>query len=433
MRPFYARSSGKGFGPGRTLSLVSGALTALLIGLIAAHVARASWVGAFAAVLFLALAFPGGTPWLGLYRVDTLGVALSVAAIAALSFGRGMRATVAGGILAGLALLCKQTFVAALLAGIVWQWSERPRLLAFVTVAALVIGIPCVWLELATGAFVQNVLSPLNPFDASVAARMVREFVATQWLPIALAGVCLFFRPWKRPTERLLLIYWIASSFQLVGLGKVGSNHNYFIEFAAATAMLSALGAYRLLHLRRHELSLVAAGGLLVVLRLALGGSFAQVAFGGIGAIRTEETKVAADVSMLRAGSHDPDFDSLVERVREEPGIVLADPPDVVVLADRPVYLEPLIYSVLMAEGKWRPDPAVQTICSGQVRLLILDYRLGDHADTFGQFDAFPAPVTRALEAVMRYDSSQADRNIYTLRSDIDVTAGASSGESGEC
>ena len=292
---------GEGFGPGRTLSLVSGALTALLIGLIAAHVARASWVGAFAAVLFLALAFPGGTPWLGLYRVDTLGVALSVAAIAALSFGRGMRATVAGGILTGLALLCKQTFVAALLAGIVWQWSERPRLLAFVTVAALVIGIPCVWLELATGAFVQNVLSPLNPFDASVAARMVREFVATQWLPIALAGVCLFFRPWKRPTERLLLIYWIASSFQLVGLGKVGSNHNYFIEFAAATAMLSALGAYRLLHLRRHELSLVAAGGLLVVLRLALGGSFAQVAFGGIGAIRTEETKVAADVSMIKS------------------------------------------------------------------------------------------------------------------------------------
>jgi hypothetical protein len=419
---------GEGFGPGRVLSLLGGVATALIIGLMAARGVRAVWVGAFAAVLFLALAFPGGTPWLGLYRVDTLGVALSVSAVAALSLGNGWRASLVAGILAGLAILCKQTFVAALAAGVVWQWSERPRLIAFVSAAALVVGLPCLWLQLSTGAFAENVLSPVNPFDASIARRLIGEFIAVQWLPILLTVACLCFRPWTRPRERLLFIYWLASSLQLIGLAKVGSNHNYIIEFAAASAMLGAVGAYRLLHLPLHELSVVAAVSLLVVLRFTLGGGFAQLALGGLGAIRTERTEVAADISMLRAGSHDPEFDSLVKRVREEPGIVMADPPDVTVLADRPVYFEPLIYSVLMAEGEWQPGRAVDTICSGQVTLLILEYRLGDHSDTYGSFDAFPPPVTRALEAVMRYEGTQANRNVYSLRSGFDLASNRSTG-----
>jgi hypothetical protein len=419
---------GEGFGPGRVLSLLAGVVTALIIGLMAARAVRAVWVGAFAAVLFLALAFPGGTPWLGLYRVDTLGVALSVSAIAALSLGNGLRASLVAGILAGLAILCKQTFVAALAAGIVWQWTERQRLIAFVGGAVLVVGLPSLWLQLSTGAFAENVLSPLNPFDATVASRLIGELIAVQWLPILLTVACLCFRPWKRPRERLLFIYWLASSVQLIGLAKVGSNHNYIIEFAAASAALGALGAYRLLHLSRHELSVVAAVALLVVLRLVAGSGFMQVAFGGLGAIRTERTEVVADISMVRAGSDDPEFDSLVERVREEPGIVMADPPDVTVLADRPVYFEPLIYSVLMAEGEWQPDRVVDTICRGQVTLLILDYRLGDHSDTYGSFDAFPTPVTRALEEVMTYEGTQANRSVYTLRSGFDLASNRSAG-----
>jgi hypothetical protein len=419
---------GEGFGPGRVLSLLAGLATALIIGLLAARAVRAVWVGAFAAVLFLALAFPGGTPWLGLYRVDSLGVALSVSAIAALSLGNGSRASLVAGILAGLAILCKQTFVAALAAGVVWQWTERPRLIAFVSAAALVVGLPCLWLQLSTGVFAQNVLSPLNPFDATIARRLIGEFVAVQWLPILLTVACFCFRPWERPAERLLFIYWLASSLQLIGLAKVGSNHNYILEFAAASAMLGALGAYRLLHLPRPELSVVAAVALLVVLRLVFGGGFAQVAFGGLGAIRTERTEVAADISMVRAGSDDPEFDSLVKRVREEPGIVMADPPDVTVLADRPVYFEPLIYSVLMAEGQWQPARAVNTICSGQVTLLVLGYELGGHSDAYGSFDAFPDPVTRALEQVMSYAWSQANRNVYTLRSGFDLASTRSTG-----
>src|SRR5262245_8350608 len=72
---------GPGFGPGRVLSLLSGIVTAGLIGWLAGRSfacrsLRMCLTGAFGALLFLARAFPidrDGIPWLGLYRVDTLG------------------------------------------------------------------------------------------------------------------------------------------------------------------------------------------------------------------------------------------------------------------------------------------------------------------------------------------------------------------------
>jgi hypothetical protein len=41
--------------------------------------------------------------------------------------------------------------------------------------------------------------------------------------------------------------------------------------------------------------------------------------------------------------------------VRHEPGGVLAEPMDVIVLAGRPVLLEPFIYNLLLQAGRWRP------------------------------------------------------------------------------
>ena len=74
---------GEGFGPGRVLSAAAGSGDRdHARARNQPHCARClGWARWRASVLFLALAFPGGTPWLGLYRVDTLGVALSVAAI----------------------------------------------------------------------------------------------------------------------------------------------------------------------------------------------------------------------------------------------------------------------------------------------------------------------------------------------------------------
>ena len=106
---------GPGFGPGRVLSMVAGVAAAAILGGIAARRAGQAWVGVFASLLFLAFAFPGGVPWLGVYRVDMLGVALALAAIAVLTCASGTRGLVAAGVIAAWHILCKQTQFAALI------------------------------------------------------------------------------------------------------------------------------------------------------------------------------------------------------------------------------------------------------------------------------------------------------------------------------
>jgi hypothetical protein len=124
---------GPGFGPGRALSLACGAASAVLLGWLAGRRVGGVWVCALGGLLFLAFAFPRpDTPWLGLYRVDLLGVALSIAALAVLSRSSGARAVITAGVLAGLALLCKQTVVAALVAGALWRWPKPGLFVALV-------------------------------------------------------------------------------------------------------------------------------------------------------------------------------------------------------------------------------------------------------------------------------------------------------------
>ncbi|TME32823.1 MAG: hypothetical protein E6I75_16395, partial [Chloroflexi bacterium] len=144
--------------PGRALSLACGIAAAVMVGVIAGRNAGEKWAGMFAGLLFVALAFPrdrDDTPWLGLYRVDLLGVALSLAAIAVLTWRNNIRAAVVAGFLAGLALLCKPTFFAALLAGGLWLFSsnEKRSFMAFIVSAACIFAVPCALLQATTGAF----------------------------------------------------------------------------------------------------------------------------------------------------------------------------------------------------------------------------------------------------------------------------------------
>src|SRR5207237_971763 len=125
-----------------------------------------------AACLFLALGFgtlPGEYPWLALYRVDMLGVALALAAVVVLDGGVGPRRVALAAMLSGLALLTKQTLFSAALAGALWLWwrGERRLALMFGALVLTLAGGVCAALELTTGAFVENtVLSNVNPLSA---------------------------------------------------------------------------------------------------------------------------------------------------------------------------------------------------------------------------------------------------------------------------
>ena len=88
---FYAvaalrRYVGRGFQPGRALSLASGLFTTAVLAYVASRHARSWWAGGFASLMLLGLGFPlGPVPFLALERVDLLGIAFGVACIALLT------------------------------------------------------------------------------------------------------------------------------------------------------------------------------------------------------------------------------------------------------------------------------------------------------------------------------------------------------------
>jgi hypothetical protein len=93
---------------------------------------------------------------------------------------------------------------------------------------------------------------------------------------------------------------------------------------------------------------------------------------------------------------------------------VLAEPMDVVVLAGRPVLLEPLIFGILERQGAWDPSPLVRSICAGQVQLLVLNGPLSSAAE-YAPFGVpwWPEPVIRALQARMQPAGELAGRLLY--------------------
>jgi hypothetical protein len=416
---------GPGFGPGRLLSLFCGVAAASLVGVLAGRRAGGIWVGAFAGLLFLALGFPrdrDDAPWMGLYRVDMLGVALSVAAICVLSWRSSKAALVSAGALAGAALLCKQTLAAALLAGALWLVLDRRKatfpssVLLFVGSAVFTLAVPCLALEATTGAFFENTIEAnVNPFYLVVAGGLLSVLLRTQWLPLVLVGAYLAWgRPWQANHSRLLLLYWATSGLSLLGLGKIGANYNYWIEFAAATSILAARGAACLVNLSNPRHAVLTAIAAIVLVGSQLGGP--------PGVLASARAAQSATRS-LTTSAPDPAFDRLVARVRDEPRMVLAEPMDVLVLAGRQVSFEPFIFSVRLDMGRWRPDDVIARICTGQVGLLVLGYTLEVGARMTDGLHAFwPPPVMSALSKSMALEQVTASRYIYTPRPDPDPT-----------
>jgi len=112
------------------------------------------------------------------------------------------------------------------------------------------------------------------------------------------------------------------------------------------------------------------------------------------------------------------ELDALVDRVRRAPGGVIAEPMDVVVLAGRPVLLEPFIYNLLLDAGRWQPDTLIARICNGEIGLLVLGYPVEVGARmTDGLYALWPAPVMAALQDRMTLDGVEATRYVYTPRS----------------
>jgi hypothetical protein len=391
---------GVGFGPGRVVSTLAALVTAILAAWLAYRAGGGVSYGLLAALLFVALGFPGRPPWYALYKEDLLGVALSFAAIAVLLSGPGSRQrVVVAGALAALALLTKQTFVAAAVAAFIWLWRrERSQAGVFLGAWAAVSVVGWGLCQLLMPGFADNtVLGNVVPFSDDALFNNLRLLITFLGAAIAVALGWVLIRIGAGGTisEDLTVLYWGASFLPLIGLAKIGSNHNYWIELAATTAVLAA-GA--LAAAGRRWRSFADERALVPVLLILAGGIWAAH-FLGLPSIPTPESNAG--------------LDEVVSRVRAEPGPVLAEPLDVVALAGRDIVLEPYLFSILASEGRWDPGPLVQRICSHEIGLAVLGNPLDAPGPSYQGYAFWPAPILDALRASMVLDSVRAGRFLY--------------------
>ena len=394
-----------GFGPGRALSFAAGVAAALGIAWLTARQARSMWAGGFAALLFLGLGFPGTVPWFALYRVDMLGVALSVLAVVVLAHGVTVKHALAAGLLCSLAILTKQTFIAAALTGGVWLWSigQRRSTVLFLVAVVLPVLTVCFVMERSTGAFVANaVVGNANPINLRQVGPFLTLLAQTLGVPLVVAAAYVVVgKAWE--SARLLTLYWLASFLPLVGLLKFGASYNYWIELAASTAVLATLGLWNVGHWalgKRGVVTWIVLADILVLTTISV--STATAVFNNGGGL----TGVSATTRT--------DFQRLVDVVRAQPGRVLADPLDEVVLAGRPVVLEPVIFALLENHGGWDPEPMVRSICTGEVSLLVLGAPIETvAADAPNGESWWPPRVMRALRDRMQPGGELAGRFLY--------------------
>jgi hypothetical protein len=333
-----------------------------------------------------------------------LGAALAVAAVVCLA----RRNVVWAGFFAGLALLTKQSLFAPTVAGALWLLTiNRRQALRFVGVTAAVALVPSVVLEWSSaGAYWDNI-GPDNPTPTSLqfGADLARELLVTQGIPALLAAWFIVrSRAWTEPLPRLLLVYWIASAIPILGIVKAGANRNYWIEFAAATAILATLAIWTgLAHRRRIVpaiVSMLPAAllatqlGAVLPARLVLDRSFDQIPVS-----MTLLLDVFDRLSFRASG-----FDNLVQAVSKERGEVLAENVDVAVLGDHPLNFEPFAFSMLEEQGRWDSTPLVDDICTGRVSLLVLTYPIEVDLSPVGrqEFPMWPRSVMTALRSVMQ-------------------------------
>ncbi|HEX8969705.1 MAG TPA: hypothetical protein VF937_17610, partial [Chloroflexota bacterium] len=387
---------------------------AVLIGLITRRAAASWWAGLLAGLLFLGQGFVGF--WLAFYRVDLVGIALSFAAILVLTGGNGRRQLLAAGVLAGLALLTKQTLFAATLAGTIWLWHSNWRKAAlFATTVAIVTGLPLLVLQVTTGGVIANtVLANVNPialetFKSALLPPLLMYQLVPALFALLFVATHRATHAWQNRSPRLLILYWAFSAVPLIGLLKLGAGYNYWIEFAGATAVLATLAIWR-----KPTPDMPS----MYQFRLAVPTVLFAVYLGLIVPARG----YAALLDVVDGGlapklgqAADAEFPLLVDRVRQEPADVLADPMDVVALAGRPILLEPIIFQLLDEEGGWNPQPLVRHVCSGGVRLLVLGYPI----------DSMPWPpeVAGALRESMAPAGRLADRFLYEPRPGFDASA----------
>jgi hypothetical protein len=362
---------------GRLLSLASAAALALVIGGLvhrmgagaAGPVRWAATVLAVVSFLTTEHVFQAST----MMRVDMLAMSLSLLGLYV--FLRSPSAAGRGVALLAftLALLAKQSVIAAPLACILGTAIVRPRSglkigLAFVLLVSVAFAV----LRMIFGdtiffhLFQANVVS----YDPLQAVTDIVRFVI-RYPVLVTAGVAAFLHLVLRTLKDArrssidtwtLVVYFVLASASLLSTGRVGTHTNHLIE---ATVALSVFGGLAVLwagsHVRQRPASSIwTAVAMAAPLALAL--------------------QAAQNTRTLRLPSYRPDAlqvrETLLDRIRATPGPVFGDSQFLVCKAGKPAQINTFMVAQLAIVGGWDAGPFLDDIRREAFALVILPFDL---------------------------------------------------------
>lgn len=348
------------FGPtltaGRLISLLSTLATAVFLALIILNFTQDRLASVVTAVIFLACPFV--VQWAGLMRVDMLALALSMAALYLLVRWPTARWNlIAAGLLLVAAIYTRQSYgLAAPLAAFVWLWRQERRraLLLLVLVGGLGLLLFAGLNLMTQGGFFFNIITAnINTFSGL--DYWLGELIRIVPILLALGGFFLILGWRLVPTMwSLLAAYLIGSLLTALTIGKIGANVNYFLELAAALALVAGT----LLHWSRQQPWVYV--GLLTLLSLQI----------GLYTRATLEGPVA-DLAFRRqdAGA----MIELAELVAAVDGPVLADEHMALLpMQERPLYFQPFEMTQLSHDGQWQQQEFLASIQNQEFPLILI-------------------------------------------------------------
>ncbi len=363
-----------GFSPlyGRLLSLLSLAVSAALVILIARRL-EVPWLAAVLGALYY-LAIPSVRASGPLVRVDMVAAALSFAGIAWLLSREDDMAVVGPAVCFAAALSAKHSMVAAPAAALVWLvWHDRRRAwrLALWT-GGLTLG----WLSACWAVFGSVFFLNIGPYTMGVPWMWTRLVDAWEiwlgvwYLPALVATVA--FAAWALAKggsrDRLVGLYGLAAAGTIVLLAKEGSSDFYLMEYSIAGSLVLACSLGRLLAAPRLQPLLIRFGTSLVV---ALALFLLQWPTDSL--VLNHRLREARSLWSIDWESFEQKEELIISLIREVDGPVLAEEPFYLLAAGKPVLLNPFMMKWLAAAGRWDERRLIRDIASRHFALIQLN------------------------------------------------------------
>jgi hypothetical protein len=320
-------------------------------------------------------------------RSDMFGIGLAMLGLFLfVRFGNGKISLWISLLLFVAGLYCKQTLIGAPIACLVALWLMNRRTFQNAVIFLLLVGGGVMGgMELATsGQFVRHVfLYNINPFYMARVIDGLATHLAGAY-PVFLCGLAMLvvnavaFRKHWRHLGALLTrstrvraafcasVFAIAGMATSIGIGKAGSGPNYFLEWDTAFAILAGsflAAAHASVGISHAKVWRTAAVALSLIWFLS-SGPFVYRSF------------VTSDFMKQRSRVYLASYGQLVPWIHNQERMVLSEDMTLLVMAGKPVPMEPAIFYELSQTGAWDQRPFVERIRRKELAAVIVIHEL---------------------------------------------------------